>query len=225
MKRSISLLGLVLLFVAGCAAPPGHISVSDASNLRPGMTRAEVVSTLGEPEFNIAMNGEETMSYLADGRSWQDRPFEVKLVDGVVQSYTVAEPDPAKADLVAGTFKPQVAIPWYSAKDYEQMVVLLPAAERENAVPYEDWMAYTTRVEDEIRGSGRVPVRVTTEPVEVESWCVYHGVPLSKEAIDAFAGMRLALERGSSAMKTTVASDVGRTGNVTGSTTGTQAAQ
>jgi len=224
MKRSFGLLGLTIVFVAGCATP-GHINVSDASKLRPGMTRAEVVDTLGKPEFNVAMNGEETMSYVVAGAFQPERPFDVKLVDGIVQSYTVAEPDPAKADQVAGSFKQPVAVPWFSEKDYTQMLVLLPAAEREEAIPYHEWLALTAVEEDGIRNTGRLPVRVVVEPAEVEGWCAYHEVPLSKEAISAFAGMRLGLERGSSGMKPTVASEVGRTGSASRNVAGSQATE
>lgn len=217
MKHSIGFIGLAILFAGGCATFPGHINVTDASKLRPGMTRAEVIETLGKPEFHIAMDPEEKMSYVANSQSWNGRPFEVRLVDGIVQSYGTAEPDPAKADRVALSFKPQVAVPWYSEEDYAQMVVLLPEELRQEAVPYEQWQSASAMEEDAIRSAGRVPVRVIVEPAEIETWCRHHEVPLSKEAITAFTGMRLGLERGSSGVTTTVASDIGRTGSASGS--------
>jgi hypothetical protein len=216
MKRSLGFIGLVILFASGCASVPGHINVSDASKLRPGMTRAEVIETLGQPDFDVTMDADEKMSYIADGPSFRDRPFEVTLVDGIVQTYSVAEPDPAKAARIGGSFKPMVAVPWYSEQDYAHMVVLLPAELRQEAVPYEQWRAATAIEEAEIRTTGSVPVRVLVEPAEIETWCAHHEVPLSKEAITAFAGMKLGLERGSSGLKPAVATEVGRTGSATG---------
>lgn len=172
--------------------------MSNAGKLSPGMTRADVVRTLGEPEHSIALDGDETMMYLATGRTFRDRPFEVKLIDGVVQTYRVLEPDPAKADTPAGSFKEQVAVPWFSEEAYARLRVMFPAAERERAVSYDEWMARTALEEHAIRSAGRVPVRVIVEPIEVDSWCRHHDVPLGKEAIDAFAGMKLGLERNGS---------------------------
>jgi hypothetical protein len=195
MKRSVGFMGLVIVLLAGCTAPPGHIKVSDASRLSPGMMRADVVRTLGKPDCAIAVNGRETITYVVNGRG---RPFEVKLVDGVVQSYGVSEPDPARAESPAGSFKEQVAVPWFSEYAYARLLLMLPPSEGERAASYDAWMARTTREEQEIRSTGRVPMRVFVEPIEVESWCRHHDVPLGKEAIAAFAGMKLGLERNGS---------------------------
>jgi hypothetical protein len=72
---------------------------------------------------------------------------------------------------------------------------MLPDSELERATMYDEWVERTTREEQEIRSTGRVPMRVFVEPIEVESWCRRHDVPLGKEAIAAFAGMKLGLER------------------------------
>jgi hypothetical protein len=195
MKNAIGWVGLVVVFLAGCAAPPGHIKVSQTSKLYPGMTRADVISALGEPEHAVAVDGREMMTYVANGRTFRDRPFEVTLIDGVLRTYRVFEPDPAKAESPVGSSKEQVAVPWFSPEAYARLLVILPTSERERALPYDQWLAGTTREEHDIRSTGRVPVRVIVEPIEVESWCRYHDVPLGKEAIAAFAGMKVGLER------------------------------
>jgi hypothetical protein len=196
MKHSVALMALWVVFVAGCAAPPGITRVTNVSQVRAGMTRDEVIRTLGKPDYGFSIDGEDTLIYRLERPSQESRPFEVKLSGGLVQSYGVRERDPAKVDPKVASFEPEMAVPWYSANDYTRILVLLPAGERADAILYDEWVERTTLVEQEIRNIGYVPVRVPVQAVELESWCKYHNVGLNRTAIAAFTEMRLGLERG-----------------------------
>ena len=196
MKHSVALMALWVVFVAGCAAPESTTRVTDVSQVRPGMTKDEVIRTLGKPDYGFSIGGEETWTYLLERPSQESRPFEVKLLEGVVRSYGVRERDPAKVDPKVASFRREMAVPWYSPNDYARILMLLPAEERADAIRYDEWIARTTVVEQEMRNTGRVPMRVPVEAIELESWCRHHGVPLNRAAIAAFTKMRLGLERG-----------------------------
>ena len=196
MKHSVLLVALWVVFVAGCAAPPGITRAPQVSQVRAGMTKDEVILTLGKPNYGFSVNGEDTLIYFLERPSQESRPFEVKLSEGLVQSYGVRERDPAKVDPRVARFEPEMAVPWYSANDYERVLILLPAAERADAISYDEWVERTTLVEQEIRNIGYVPVRVPVQAVELEGWCKYHSVGLNRTAIAAFTEMRLGLERG-----------------------------
>jgi hypothetical protein len=195
MKHSVLLVALWVVVVAGCAAPPGITTVPEVSQVRAGMTKDEVIRTLGKPNYGWAVDGEDTLIYLLERPSQESRPFEVKLSEGLVQSYGVRERDPAKVDPKVASFAPEMAVPWYSANDYERILILLPAGERADAISYDEWVARTTLLEEEIRNIGYMPVRVPVQAIELESWCKYHSVGLNRTAIAAFTEMRLGLER------------------------------
>jgi len=196
MKHSVALISLWVVFVAGCAVPPGTTRVADVSQVRAGMTRDDVIRILGKPGYGFSIDGEDTLIYLLERPSQESRPFEVKLSEGVVKSYGVSERDPAKVDPKVASFNREMAVPWYSPNDYAWILMLLPAEERAVAIRYDEWIARTTLVEHEIRNTGRVPMRVPVEAIELESWCRHHSVPLNRAAIAAFTKMRLGLERG-----------------------------
>lgn len=88
---------LALVLICGCASPDGikdkggHIKSGDPSKISLGMTKAEVMQTLGRPETVSAEGNGETLYYKLERPWWQDRPFEVKFTDGKVVSFRVIE--------------------------------------------------------------------------------------------------------------------------------------
>ena len=86
MKTSAIFL-LSVFFLSGCVT-----SASKISAIRIGMTKAEVLAVMGEPVSVTADKTAEYLNYnLAEGDiGWTDRPrvpYEVKLVNGRVESY------------------------------------------------------------------------------------------------------------------------------------------
>jgi hypothetical protein len=196
MKVSTALMALCVVIMAGCAVPHGSIRSHHSSQLWAGMTRDDVIRVLGEPDHGVVMGEHEKLRYVLERPTQEDRPFEVKLLDGVVQSYEVLERDPAKVDRTVASFKQEVAVPWYSAEEYAKILTLLPPAERVDSIPPEEWAARTELSEHAIRSTGCVPVRVMVDATELESWCSDHSVPVDKSAITAFTAMKLGRERG-----------------------------
>ncbi len=97
MRPKILSLMAALALTAGCASPDGvkdkhgHIKPGDPSKISLGMTKLEVMQTLGRPE-NVAADAKgEILSYRLERPWWQDKPFEVKLQDDKVVSFQVIE--------------------------------------------------------------------------------------------------------------------------------------
>ena len=89
MKSAIRLLFAltVLSWLAGCA--------SDTTKLRIGMTKDEVIDAMGQPYSVAAQGKNEDLNYSVredngNGFYQVDRPYYVRLVDGRVESYGMA---------------------------------------------------------------------------------------------------------------------------------------
>lgn len=92
MKTTLRYLPLaVLSLLLGCGTPRGHIKAGEPSRISIGMTKEQVVRILGNPENVNADAHSETLSYILERPWWQDKPFQVKLVDGKVVSFEVIE--------------------------------------------------------------------------------------------------------------------------------------
>jgi hypothetical protein len=97
MRLNIVSIMAAFVLIAGCASPDGvkdkhgHIKSGDPSKISLGMTKLEVMQTLGRPENVSADANAETLSYRLERPWWQDKPFEVKLQDGKVVSFQVIE--------------------------------------------------------------------------------------------------------------------------------------
>lgn len=92
MKTSIKCLPiLVATTLIGCVAPGGHIKAGDPSLVTVGMAREQVLERLGKPESVSADGKSETFTYILERPWWQDRPFRVRILDGHVTSFEVAE--------------------------------------------------------------------------------------------------------------------------------------
>lgn len=70
-------------FVAGCATSAA------LNNVRRGMTKAEVIALLGNPDSTSAQGNIESLTYYlqADSGYGRDQPYLVRLVDGKVESF------------------------------------------------------------------------------------------------------------------------------------------
>ena len=84
MKKLITLLGLVLLLTS-CIH--GHFRGAMLSPVSPGMSKAEVLRQLGEPNSAGGSSGVEVLHYVEDKRFYQFDYFFVRFVDGKVESY------------------------------------------------------------------------------------------------------------------------------------------
>ena len=84
MRRLIPL--LLLVMSVGCKAP-GHLVAGDASKIRVGMTKEELVKVLGKPDNVYADGTNETLIYILERPWWQDIPYQVRIVDNKVASY------------------------------------------------------------------------------------------------------------------------------------------
>ena len=93
MKRNLRYIPLAaaLSLLLGCGTPRGHIKAGEPSRISIGMTKEQVVKLLGNPENVNADAHSETLSYILERPWWQDKPFQVNLVDDKVVSYEVVE--------------------------------------------------------------------------------------------------------------------------------------
>ena len=55
------------------------------------MTKEQVIKALGKPETIAADGQSETLNYILERPWWQDKPFQVKIVNGKVESYHIVE--------------------------------------------------------------------------------------------------------------------------------------
>ncbi len=86
MKR----FGAVVLLsglLAGCVTAPGHIEPGKISRITVGMTKEQVLNTIGPPESAAATTGSETLYYVEERPWWQWSRIQVKLVDGKVTEF------------------------------------------------------------------------------------------------------------------------------------------
>lgn len=92
MKTNLRYIPLAALSLfLGCGTPGGHIKPGEPSKISIGMTKEQVLRILGNPENVNADAHSETLSYILERPWWQDKPFQVKLVDGKVVSFEVIE--------------------------------------------------------------------------------------------------------------------------------------
>jgi outer membrane protein assembly factor BamE (lipoprotein component of BamABCDE complex) len=96
---NLTLLLLSVVFIFGCAtssspppAPmPGFLRQDDPKKISVGMTKEEAIKNLGKPQTVSTNGNSETLTYILERPWWQDKLFRVKIVDGKVESFGVAE--------------------------------------------------------------------------------------------------------------------------------------
>lgn len=82
MKKAIALLCSVLILTS-CA----HFTGAQMSRISPGMSKAEVIRRLREPQSVGGAGTVEVLHYVEDKGWWQFDYYFVRLVDGKVESY------------------------------------------------------------------------------------------------------------------------------------------
>lgn len=87
----------ILALVSGCASPngiddrEGRLKAGESTKVSLGMTKLEAMRALGKPETISADSSGETLFYRLERPWWQDRPFQVKIVNDKVISFGVIE--------------------------------------------------------------------------------------------------------------------------------------
>lgn len=87
MKRFF--IGLSVLFILGCAT--GELVRKE---VRPGMSKAEVINVLGNPDGFKTVEGQEILTYknrLISGWSWDRADYHIVIKNGEVIAYGAGE--------------------------------------------------------------------------------------------------------------------------------------
>lgn len=81
-----------------------------------------------------------------------------------------------------------VAIPWYSQKDYGDVLALMPDA---HLLPrtYESWQSQAERLEQRLRSEGKTPCRVPLVPSVFAAWCKARSLDINANARTQFASL------------------------------------
>lgn len=89
MKAIINIIALISLIVAGCASnpPAGHLQPGRISVVQIGMTRAQVIQAIGQPESTAADTDGEVLYYVEERPWWQWARVPVRLKDGKVVAF------------------------------------------------------------------------------------------------------------------------------------------
>jgi len=99
MKTRLWFTLFILTLVAGCASPngiddkEGRLKAGESTKISLGMTKLEVMRALGKPETISADANSEILYYRLERPWWQDKPFQVKIVNDKVVSFGVLEPN------------------------------------------------------------------------------------------------------------------------------------
>jgi len=86
MKIILPSLLLATALVVGCKST-GHVDPGVLSTITIGMTREEVIRSVGRPETATAEGSHETLYYVEERPWWQWKRIRVELQDGKVVSY------------------------------------------------------------------------------------------------------------------------------------------
>jgi hypothetical protein len=82
MQKRILIICFVLIFTIGCAASSKILNKIDI-----GMTKAEVIELLGEPNYTSAVNDVEILTYKLKSGSFFTDTFQVKIRNGKVERF------------------------------------------------------------------------------------------------------------------------------------------
>jgi outer membrane protein assembly factor BamE (lipoprotein component of BamABCDE complex) len=86
LRGSILFVAVAALFV-GCAMATGHIEPGQMPRISTGMTKQEVIQTLGPPQSASAEGNTESLYYVEERPWWLWARIQVKLVDGKVVGF------------------------------------------------------------------------------------------------------------------------------------------
>jgi len=82
MQKRMIIVCFVLIFLIGCAASSKRLN-----NLDIGMTKAEVINVLGEPNYTSASNNVEILTYKFKSGSFNTDTFQIKIKNGKVERF------------------------------------------------------------------------------------------------------------------------------------------
>ena len=82
---------------------------------------------------------------------------------------------------------PPVAIPVFSAENYDEILQMLSEGSDESHVPYDQYVASAEEHVAELEASGITVHRVSVLPDRLRYWCEKHNRPMDREAISLFA--------------------------------------
>ena len=82
MQTKMIILFSVLIFMIGCAASSKRLN-----NINIGMTKAEVIELLGEPNYTSAVNDVEILTYKFKSGGFFTDTFQVKIKKGAVERF------------------------------------------------------------------------------------------------------------------------------------------
>ena len=82
---------------------------------------------------------------------------------------------------------PAVAIPVFSAENYETVLQMLARVEEELHIPYEQYVASAEEHAAELQAEGITVHRIAVQPDRLRLWCERHNRPMDREAISLFA--------------------------------------
>lgn len=81
-SRRLTILVLLCTLVVGCAG-----SAQKINHLNVGMTKADVIQVMGEPDYTSGREGVEILSYRLNASSFYSDTFYVRIIDGKVERF------------------------------------------------------------------------------------------------------------------------------------------
>lgn len=82
----------------------------------------------------------------------------------------------------------KTSVPWYeSAKDFEEILRMIPGAESQDALDYQAWTKTIEEAEAALRRRGQEPVRITIKPAVIASWAQRQSLPVCRRTIARYA--------------------------------------
>jgi outer membrane protein assembly factor BamE (lipoprotein component of BamABCDE complex) len=88
IKTAVGAVGF--LFFIGCRST-GHVDPGEMSRVSLGMTKQEVISSVGPPQTIAAEGRTETLYYLEERPWWRQAKLQVRITDGKVVSFGEAK--------------------------------------------------------------------------------------------------------------------------------------
>lgn len=80
-----------------------------------------------------------------------------------------------------------IGLPWYEADDFDAAVAVM--ADRQNFATYSAWFAKASRLEDDLRRAGLIPVRAVVRAAAFVSYCRAANLNIDSEGRNSFANL------------------------------------
>ena len=82
MQKRMLILCFILIFMIGCAA-----SAKRLNKLNIGMTKAEAIELMGEPNFTSSVRDVEILAYKLKSGAFYTETYHVKIINGKVVKF------------------------------------------------------------------------------------------------------------------------------------------